>query len=144
MKKTEQNNFDATLEYDGYLWLSDSSHPIVLKKQKLSPEHLSGIFPESPQIPFIVEGYLFADTKEKRSVVVKSIDGITRVYQVNLNEFAEESFTSETFFVDQARFQDIPGIKAVQYWESKPDILQPEYHTQTPTWVAFCGFASQP
>ena len=83
MNQIKINEIDLTASYQGYIWLSDASKPIVLDNGKLKDTDKK-YFSEG-QNPFIVEGQLFDG---KNSFSIKNVDGkmIVVKYEVDTDE----------------------------------------------------------
>lgn len=132
MKKINITEIDNSLDYQGYLWLSDSKEPIILLEEKIPQD----IF---KTLPFVVEGYLFCKSKSGLSIKIKYIDGDYQIFSVELDQISEKQLTKNDFVA----IKNSGGIKficSVQYWEKVPDKLCENMDTLEPAWVAFKGF----
>lgn len=132
MKRISISDIDLTLNYQGYLWLSDSKEPIILREEKIP----QGIF---KNLPFVVEGYLYCKSKNGLSIKTKYIDGAYQVFSVELDQVPSDRLTQNEFVAIKNK-KDIKFIRSVQYWEDIPDNLCEKMNTLEPAWVAFNGF----
>lgn len=132
MKKINISNIDHSLDYQGYLWLSDKKEPIILIDEKI-PDNIFN------SLPFVVEGYLFCKSKYGLSIKIKNVDGEYHVSKVELNTIPKDQITQNDF-VAIKNDKGIKKILSVQYWEKVPDQLSENMDTLEPSWVAFNGF----
>lgn len=78
MSQITINNIDFTLNYEGYLWMSNEKEPRVYPQ----PTTIDAALLHSNN-PFVVEGYLY--NKERGvSVCIKSHDGKPSIYQFDV------------------------------------------------------------
>jgi CRISPR type III-associated protein (TIGR04423 family) len=132
MKRIEISAIDLSLNYEGYLWLSDSKQPIILKGEKIPQDIFTSL-------PFVIEGYLYCNSKNGLSIKISHFDGAYHVYSVELDQIPKDRLISNTFVARNFN-KDIKFIQSVQYWESVPDELCENLNVLEPAWVAFNGF----
>ena len=132
MKNINIENIDHSLDYQGFLWLSDKKEPIILIDEKIPYD----IF---KSLPFVVEGHLFCKSRNGLSIKIKNIDGEYYVSTVELNTIPKNQITQNDF-VAIKNDKGIKNIRSVQYWEKVPDQLCENMDTLEPSWVAFNGF----
>ncbi|WP_100629775.1 TIGR04423 family type III CRISPR-associated protein [Algoriphagus formosus] len=132
MKKIDISAIDLNLEYEGYLWQSDSKKPLILKNSKVPQDIFTNL-------PFVIEGYLFCASQNGLSIKISHFDGAYHVFAVELNQISNDRLTSNSF-VARNFDQDIKFINSVQFWESVPDELCENMSVLEPAWVAFSGF----
>lgn len=132
MNRIEISAIDFSLNYEGYLWQSDSKTPLVLKSEKISQDIFTSL-------PFVIEGYLYCKSKNGLSIKISHFDGAYHVFAVELDQIAKDRLTTSSF-VARNFDQDIKFIKTVQYWDSLPDEHCENMNVLEPSWVAFKGF----
>ena len=139
------------LNYEGYLWMSDSKLPTVfananLESQKLntSVQDKSIKFNEIDDAsnPFIIEGQLFCKDTNK-SYSVKYIDGKHIVVEYDLNKKPEKwvSDKKDKTFIPH-RIEGVSKLKFSQFWKPVIDIdnLCERMAVLQPAALVFVGF----
>ena len=136
-------------EYEGYLWMSDSEKPTVLKNEKL--ESLKLVIRDSSRTitfneisntsnPFIVEGQLYCKP-ESLSYSIKYVDGKHLVIEYDLKN-APAGFDEKRFIPN--RMDDVSRLKFQLYWKVEPDetgeSLCEGMGTYVPAAYVFVGF----
>jgi CRISPR type III-associated protein (TIGR04423 family) len=139
MKSINASEIDLSIPYEGYLWRSNSKNPRIYRNEMLTSEDLS-ILQNPLQIPFIIEGYLYNKVNKETSISIKYADGRYFISKVELESIPDSSLTESEFAVKADL--GVKALRAVQRWESKPDLLCDGMLTDVPTWVAFRGFIS--
>ena len=132
MKKINIADIDHSLEYQGYLWLSDSKEPIILREEKI-PQNIF------KTLPFVVEGYLYCKPKNGLSIKIKNIDGDYQAFSVELDQISKKQLTQNDFVAIKNR-GSIKFIRSVQYWEQVQDELCDGMTSLEPSWITFNGF----
>ena len=79
-------NIDFSLSYEGYLWMSNETHPRVFGPDSKVDSHLF-----DTKNPFVVEGYLF-NKQTGISISIKYIDGRYYIYH---NEIVASDLNSK-------------------------------------------------
>lgn len=132
MKKIDISAINYNIEYDGYLWYSDSKSPIILMGERISLDTFSSL-------PFVIEGYLYSKSENGLSIKIKHIDGEYIVSSVELNSIPTDQLTQNDFVAIKNN-EGLKTIRSVQYWEKISDPLCENMETLEPSWVAFNGF----
>ncbi len=131
------SNIDFSLNYTGYIWLSDKQKPEVFESQKVE----SNLFGE---LPFVVEGQLY-HPESQTSLAVKYVDGKYLITQYKLKAIPNEQLTRDLSFLAK-RMQRRDGTKIekllmVQFWElAEGTALTEGMPELQPAWMAFTGF----
>lgn len=115
--------------YEGYVWMSDETAPIVLTGEPLNLNL-------APQCnPFVIEAQLLCVAKEM-SYSIRYVDGEYIVNQCDLSQPAD--YEEKTFI--PARMPDVALLKFRQYW--KEVIVEDNYGWTTlkPGKLVFVGF----
>jgi len=127
--KIDINNI-PDLNYKGYLWFSDTQKPelIIGKLDKA----------ELIQLPFVIEGNLWAET-EQISINIKNIDGEYIVNQFDIKNTDCKYDTVKEYIAHD--LTEVEKYKMHQHWEAKQDDdLLAGMSSLHPSWVAFVGF----
>lgn len=118
--------------YDGYLWYSDQSEPIVLNKCEFELDI------DDSRNPFVVEGHLY-DYKNNRSTRIRYVDGHYIYKTYDLNSLMGES-SIDIFYPSSKRFNG-KKLRFSQYWrEGEPDSLLEGMKVLEPKEYVFIGF----
>jgi CRISPR type III-associated protein (TIGR04423 family) len=129
------------IAYEGYLWLSDSTTPIVVTKQ----QNLTGLGDllglshpiDDDSNPFIVEGQLYAP-KEHLSYSIRYTDGRHIVIEYDLNKDVPKVVDDKSFIAH--RLPGVSKLKFRQYWKEQKDALCEGMTTLVPADCVFVGF----
>ena len=133
--KIKLNEIPTDIKYEGYLWMSDQPGPKIYQDKTL-PE-----WPEESTNPFIVEGNLY-DEKNKRSYLIRFIDGAYYAYKFELKLLSEWEYIQKEYLPN--RFpKHIHKLCFREYWEPKPDEFCEGMEVLKPTITAFTGFKNQ-
>lgn len=126
---------DLSCSYEGYLWMSDRSSPIVVNAgQSLgkieyeihpvlyvfgtdSQPDENKLNPLKSENPFIIEGYLF-DAKNNISISIKHVDGKYMVKALDLSTLPE--LCEEQVFLSY-RMEAIKKLIFKQVWREEKD-----------------------
>ena len=118
------------LDYQGYLWFSDDSHPEVIDtKNPFDAKKLT-------DLPFVVEGMLYAP-KDKVSIRIVNFNGDYKIAKMELVEMPEDG--QKTYLLKK-RFGNHHRIKMYEHWEEQPDPINQNRPVLQPAWSAFIGF----
>ena len=131
-RKIAISEIPSHILYEGYLWLSDQSKPIVYKNETPDFSLLSSL-------PFVVEGNLWANDQEL-SIQIKCIDGIYQIIEFDLSNADEDPLLDVVSYV--AHDVGYPFYSVVEAWEEKEDEFS-QMTVLTPTWTAFRGFSNK-
>lgn len=134
------NNLDdiPKLKYEGYIWKSDQSKPIVIKNELYD-------FSSLEETPFIIEGYLYCKD-EKIAISIKQIDGEYYISKIDLNEIGNENIIKYRYLCDPAVSNQVAAFKYIEFiefWQDKEDKLCEDMEVLQPTWIAFTGFSKE-
>ena len=131
MNQIKINEIDLTASYQGYIWLSDASKPIVLDNGKLKDTDKK-YFSEG-QNPFIVEGQLFDG---KNSFSIKNVDGkmIVVKYEVDTDEEPQNFVPNSRMGLGDRK------LKFLQKWEVEPNADCENMDVLVPAGLVFLGF----
>ena len=137
-------NMDAT--YQGYIWLSDASKPIVLNNEKIEKVLVDNEeidltpFFENNINPFIIEGQLF-DEKNKRSFSIKNVDGEMIVVEYDESDLKVDRDSKSYEFVPNSRMGlGDRKLKFLQKWEVEPNADCENMDVLVPAGLVFLGF----
>jgi CRISPR type III-associated protein (TIGR04423 family) len=133
MNQIKINEIDLTASYQGYIWLSDASKPIVLDNGKLKDTDKK-YFSEG-QNPFIIEGQLF-DEKNKRSFSIKNVEGrmIVVKYEGDTDEEPQKFVPNSRMGLGDRK------LKFLQKWEAEPNADCENMDVLVPAGLVFLGF----
>ena len=100
-----------SLNYDGYIWMSDSEAPQILNQES---------FPQPTQVnPFIVEGQLY---NEERGISysIKYVDGqyLVQKYNVTAADLSNSDNEPKEYL---SNLKDGRWLKFLRYWEENQD-----------------------
>jgi len=138
------------IDYEGYLWMSDSKSPTALKAIKLRSLNLNKSEPEKSVIfddisdlsnPFIVEGQLYCEA-ENKSYSIKYVDGKHHVIEYDLNNLPEDwifdKVKDKREFISNRMKAKI--LKFRQYWKPEVDEFCEDMKVLQPAAFVFVGF----
>ena len=138
MNQIKINEIDLTASYQGYIWLSDASKPIMLDNGKLKDTDKK-YFSEG-QNPFIIEGQLF-DEKNKRSFSIKNVDGEMIVVEYDESDLKVDRDSKSYEFVPNSRMGlGDRKLKFLQKWEVEPNADCENMDVLVPAGLVFLGF----
>ncbi|MCB5249775.1 MAG: TIGR04423 family type III CRISPR-associated protein [Candidatus Cloacimonadales bacterium] len=123
------------LDFKGYVWLDNSSEPILDK-------HPANI---DMKDSFIVEAYLYAKN-ENISVSIKHLDGTDYISIFDLNKVDPSDYDSQYYIAnDQISNinQDYKYLKYIRYWKSETDSNCANMSVKNLKWHAFAGFSME-
>ena len=134
MNQIKINEIDLTASYQGYIWLSDASKPIVLDNGKLKDTDKK-YFSEG-QNPFIIEGQLFDG---KNSFSIKNVDGKMIVIKYDESDLKVDRDSKSYEFVPNSRMGlGDRKLKFLQKWEPNADCENMD--VLVPAGLVFLGF----
>ena len=126
------------LQYEGYIWASDSSEPIVYSNEIID----FTMFIQKAN-PFIQEGYMFAKN-EKKSISIKHFDGIGYVIaEFDVTPLNNDNSTELNYIADPAIVRaknNIKKLKFKRYWKAVKDELCEDMEVFKPSHAVFLGF----
>lgn len=119
--------------YQGYIWYSDATDPIVLDHEEFAAEL------DEQKNPFIIEGQLWNETGHE-SIGIKYADG---KYYVDRKTITAEDINKnkgdiETYIAH--RMSGVAGLKFLRCWEANPDDQCNGFEVLVPAGWAFIGF----
>lgn len=128
------NNIEniPSLEYEGYVWMSDKENPIVLKNEFID-------FSSYGVNPFIIEALLY--NKEKSISIHVQHTGDYKIYEYHLDEIKSEYSIEKSYLAH--RIDGVKKLKFRQLWNSEPDELCEGMDVLTLKSFVFCGFVKQ-
>jgi CRISPR type III-associated protein (TIGR04423 family) len=134
MNQIKINEIDLTASYQGYIWLSDASKPIMLDNGKLKDTDKK-YFSEG-QNPFIIEGQLFDG---KNSFSIKNVDGKMIVIKYDESDLKVDRDSKSYEFVPNSRMGlGDRKLKFLQKWEPNADCENMD--VLVPAGLVFLGF----
>ena len=138
MNQIKINEIDLTASYQGYIWLSDASKPIVLDNGKL--EDTDKKYFSEGQNPFIIEGQLF-DNTNKCSFSIKNVDGKMIVVKYEGADLESDRDSRSYEFVPNSRMElGNKKLKFLQKWETQPNDKCNDMGVLVPAGLVFIGF----
>jgi len=134
--KININEIKTDVGYEGYLWLSNASEPIVLNSTKNLCEILKEIMQDDIN-PFVIEGYLYDNANNSYSI--KYVDGKCQVYQFTIDDNDRAKNKEKVYYANrmegkQLRFLDV--------WEAEKDPQCLGMEVLQPKAQVFIGFAT--
>lgn len=131
-------NIDKNKKYEGYIWMSDSEKPDVLKDEELKTDFTN------VKNPFVIEAQLF----NKESLTSYSIKFIDGKYHIKEFKLEEKDLVEPIHFVPKSRLETkskseiVKSLKFKQLWEvqKEGDPLCEGMKTKVPTALVFIGF----
>lgn len=122
-------------KYEGYLWKSDQSTPIML-----SPDKPESFTLKDGENPFFVEGLLW-NQAEGKSISIRYADGhyFVATYEVKPEELAGTSIMTPVSYLPHR----LPGVKKLKFlrkWEEAKDELcenMPSHQLKATIFVGF-------
>ncbi len=98
------NKIENLSQYEGYYWYSDSENPILDNFGKL----------EAGTIPFVIEGYLYNNTKQ-HSIAIKNYNGEYVITEFYLNDINAKEYN----LLEEVKFpaHKLEGIKHIIFRE---------------------------
>lgn len=110
------NEIPTNVEYQGYLWLSNSIEPIVFDNQTIDMKlKEKEIELKEGMMPFVVEGQLYSQTKQT-SYSIKYVDGehIVLKYDKVCIDDAKGDIELKTYLSNR---MDDRALCFLRYWE---------------------------
>lgn len=143
----ELKQIDITYKYQGYLWLSDKSTPIVCYGDKPLKEVMEDyvikeklmITPFESINPFIIEGQLYDDSRNI-SYSIKFVDGSYVIRNYKVGQMDYNNVEVEELFLYANRMENGLKLHFLQYWHSEPDVLCEKMEVMQPEKIVFVGF----
>jgi CRISPR type III-associated protein (TIGR04423 family) len=125
-------------KYEGYIWMSDATHPVVYHGDKIV-----NLMLDEHDNPFIIEGELF-DRTSGESISVRFVDGryIIARRHVGPDELKGNAHATPKCYLAQ-RMPGVAGLNYLQYWETVSDPLCEGMTTLQPSDLVFVGFKNQ-
>lgn len=115
--------------YDGYIWMSDESSPVVLL------DAVPQITLDPQFNPFVIEAQLY-NKEQGISYSIRYVDGD---YIVNRYDLEDAGDYEEKSYIP-ARMPDVSALKFRQYWEISNDDKNYGWETLIPERLVFVGF----
>ena len=131
MKTIKLDNIPSAL-YEGYLWMSDESEPIVLHNEPLN------IALDNNKNPFCIEGFLL-DKTNRKSISIKFIDGEYLIYEYDISDIKD---TADCILYLPNRMKDkgVQRLRFFQDWIAEPDLFSERMEVLKPAGLIFLGF----
>lgn len=121
----------------GYLWLSDRRPDEVEVYDNVYREE---VVLDASKNPFVVEGQLY-DSSRNKSYSIKYADGLFRLTEYDMDEFAGEEECKINTRCYIASFDKAPGrLVFKQYWKEREDELCENMKVLCPADFVFVGF----
>lgn len=110
-------NIDFSLSYEGYLWMSNETHPRVFDLESKVDAHLF-----DTKNPFVVEGYLF-NKQTGISISIKYIDGRYYIYNnvVVASDLNSKDIDFVYYLTQRMNTTDKQWAVFLRYWKEKAD-----------------------
>ena len=110
-------NIDFSLSYEGYLWMSNETHPRVFDLESKVDAHLF-----DTKNPFVVEGYLF-NKQTGISISIKYIDGRYYIYhnEVVASDLNSKDIDSVYYLTQRMNTTEKQWAVFLRYWKEKAD-----------------------
>jgi len=133
-KQISLSEIPKDLQFEGYIWMSDSENPKMFKHENLCTPLFENASDNNN--PFIIEGQLFAAEAQK-SYSIKYVDGKHLVVEYDLSQPLPD-FTDTQFIPN--RLKDVDKINFRQYWKAETDAYCVNMETLKPACYVFVGF----
>lgn len=126
-------------KYQGYLWPSDQTEPIVCGGSKTLNDEISYFYkgnkiPDFKGNPFIIEGFLF-NAKGKSSITIKYAGG-----KYLVKEYSDFAVDNDNVRKYHSNRMDNRILKFMQNWTSVPDDNCCGFNVLQPAELVFVGF----
>ncbi len=118
------------LDFEGYIWLSDSKEPKVLRTEKYD-------FSKVELNPFIVEGLLYNESS-KTSIHIQHT-GDYQIFEYDLKNLSQIGQLEEVSFLPH-RLSGLEKVNFKQLWVSEPDENCEGMEVLKMKALIFCGF----
>lgn len=134
MSQITINNIDFTLNYEGYLWMSNEKEPRVYPQ----PTTIDAALLHSNN-PFVVEGYLY--NKERGvSLSIKSPQGVPCVHRFEVHKADFEHEDSVTHVAYLAHRMGSRRLHFLRFWRPEEDKACLGMHVLRVEKLVFVGF----
>lgn len=128
--KLKITGIDPSQNYEGYLWWSDKTTPIILNNEPIKE------LPDGNN-PFIVEGQLF-DKEHDKSWSIRFIDGDYLINCFDLKELKGLDFITKSYLSN--RFDGNQKLYFNEFWRPEKDELCEGMVVLQPAELVFVGF----
>ncbi len=118
------------LDFEGYIWRSDSKEPKVLRAEKYA-------FSKVELNPFIVEGLLYNESS-KTSIHIQHT-GDYQIFEYDLKNLSQIGQLEEVSFLPH-RLSGLEKVNFKQLWVSEPDENCEGMEVLKMKALIFCGF----
>lgn len=118
------------LDFEGYIWRSDSKEPKVLRTEKYD-------FSKVELNPFIVEGLLYSESS-KTSIHIQHT-GDYQIFEYDLKNLSQIGQLEEVSFLPH-RLSGLEKVNFKQLWVSEPDENCEGMEVLKMKALIFCGF----
>jgi CRISPR type III-associated protein (TIGR04423 family) len=134
VKITEKIEIDTSLNYQGYLWLSDSEKPVVFDGKSAMNKHdkFSEISFLSDSNPFIIEGFLY---ENNQSYSIKYADG---KYIANKFTVSDDELEKSKSYIAH-RMPTVDKLRFFQRWKPIKDEYCEGMKVLVPAELIFTG-----
>jgi CRISPR type III-associated protein (TIGR04423 family) len=134
LKITNEIEIDTSLNYQGYLWFSDSDSPIVFDGLSAMNKHqkFSEINFLPAANPFIIEGFLY---ENKQSYSIKYVDG---KYFANQFTVTDDELNDSKQYIAH-RMSMVDKLKFFQRWQAVKDEYCAGMEVLVPAELIFTG-----
>ncbi len=129
VKKLNNLKEIPSVNYEGYIWMSNETEPKVLKNEKYDFSAIS-------QNPFIIEGLLYDKTSQK-SFHIQHV-GECLIYEYNLDEVKSENLVPKEYLPH--RLKEVEKVCFKQIWEEEEDKNCEGFPVLNLKVIVFCGF----
>jgi CRISPR type III-associated protein (TIGR04423 family) len=131
VKKLNSLNEIPSFNFDGYIWKSDSEHPITLLDETFD-------FSTIQLNPFIVEGLLYNQDENKSYHITH--DGEYHIVEYDLNELSKKGEIIQKEYNPHRLVDSVKKVKFYQIWKDEKDPNCNDLPVLTLKATVFCGF----
>ena len=119
--------------YQGYIWYSDATSPIVLNGEPFAMEL------DETKNPFVIEAQLWNEA-DHESIGIRYADGqyYTSNRHISEEELKDKTDDIETYIAH--RMPGVAGLKFLRCWTARPDAFCNGFEVLEPEGMAFIGF----
>ena len=145
MKQNKLNNIyeiDFKAVYQGYLWPSNQTEPIICDSPKTLEQEIADYYeekglsvPDFSKSLFIVEGYL---KNGKMSISIRYADG-----KYYIQEYSDVKYDENELTVFHSNRMDGRILKFYQAWQPVPDEYCNGFEVLQPAEYVFVGFKNK-
>lgn len=129
IKKIDNITEIPACKYEGYVWLSDATAPVVLNNESFDFESIK-------TNPFVIEALLYSPGEDV-SIHVQHTDEY-QIFEYNLKAFSQREISEKVYL--SHRLKDVTKLKFKQLWMPEMDNNCEDMEVLTLKAIVFCGF----